>query len=90
MYSVSVTLEDIIGAEKFCTRELSKLKNSVSGLKNSVSNSSGWNDEKFVAIDNIVNQAVALLEDSINGLEECIKNLNALKKEVENYESTKF
>lgn len=87
---VSVDSNAIAGGMKCCKVSLQEMELVTKKLIKSyeMAGASGWHDQKYTALGDIVDECCKAVKRPMEELEECMRKLQALQKAVEEYEET--
>ena len=86
---VSVSTDAIQGGIQCCKVSIQEMESSIKKLINSyrMAGSQGWQDQKYVALGNIVEDCCMAMKTPTGELQECIVKLEELLRIVTEYEN---
>ena len=86
---VSVSTDAIQGGIQCCKVSIQEMENSIKKLINSyrMAGSQGWQDQKYVALGNIVEDCCMAMKTPTGELQDCIVKLEELLRIVTEYEN---
>ena len=87
MANVSVEKSAVLGAISLCQQSIRQFEQASKSLSSKYrAAGSNWKDAKYSQLGGVVSDCTTALSRPVKELEECVRKLNMLLKEIEEYE----